>query len=446
MSQPNLTEDPVQKLFFKYLAPSISATLVTSIYILADTVMIGRGVGAIGIAALNLLLPLFSLYFGTGMLFGVGGGVLLSISKGRGDEKSAREYFTMALICAVAASAVYVVGCHLFFAPLTGFLGRTESMSVYVEGYGRILVSGAPVFLFSAFLQAFVRNDKAPKLAMIAVVTGGISNVILDYVFIFPFGMGMAGGAIASVIGSCLTLLILLSHFLSPSNTLKITSTLSLRKCREIFDNGVPSFLVELSNGIVVFLFNRQLLVYAGELGVVVYGIISNSTLIVASIGNGIAQAAQPILATNFGAGKGERVMSTRKLGEAAAAVAGLLFLAVGVFAPQLVIGVFVRPTEEIIRMAVPAVRIYFVSYLAVGLNILYSTYFQSTMKSGIAMVICMLRGIILNGILVLILPLAFGVTGIWMTIVAAEFMTLAVCLLLTWRRDNRIYDRKTDI
>lgn len=428
MSQPNLTEDPVQKLFFKYLAPSISATLVTSIYILADTVMIGRGVGAIGIAALNLLLPLFSLYFGTGLLFGVGGGVLLSISKGRGDERGAREYFTMALFCSAVMSVFYVAGSHIFFDPLTRLLGRNDSMSIYVEEYGRILVSGAPVFLFSSFLQAFVRNDKAPKLSMAAVVTGGISNVILDYIFIFPFGMGMAGGALASVIGSGLTVLILLSHFFSPANTLKTVRTLKLRKCREIFVNGVPSFLIELSNGIVVFLFNRQLLAYAGDLGVVVYGIISNSTLIVSSIGNGISQAAQPIMATNFGAGRRERVMSTRKLAELTAAAAGILFLAIGVCAPLLVIEVFVRPTEEIIHMAVPAVRIYFISYLAVGLNILYSTYFQSTMKSGFAMVICLLRGIILNGILVFILPLVWGVTGIWMTIVAAEFMTLAVC------------------
>lgn len=434
MSQPNLTEDPVQKLFFKYLAPSISATLVTSIYILADTVMIGRGVGAIGIAALNLLLPLFSLYFGTGLLFGVGGGVLLSISKGKGDERAAREYFTMALFCAVVISAVYVAGSHLFFDPLTKLLGKNESMSIYVEEYGRILVSGAPVFLLSAFLQAFVRNDKAPKLSMAAVVTGGVSNVILDYIFIFPFGMGMAGGALASVIGSGLTVLILCSHFFSPSNTLKLVGTRKLGKCREIFINGVPSFLVELSNGIVMFLFNRQLLAYAGDLGVVVYGIISNSTLIVSSIGNGISQAAQPLMATNFGAGKRERVMSTRRLGELTAAAAGILFLAIGVLAPRLVIEVFVRPTEEIVRMAVPAIRIYFISYLAVGLNILYSTYLQSTMKSGLAMVICLLRGIILNSLLVFILPLAFGVTGIWMTIVAAEFMTLAACLLIKRR------------
>lgn len=434
MSQPNLLEDPVEKLFFKYLVPSISATLVTSIYILADTVMIGRGVGPMGIAALNLILPLFSLYFGTGMLFGVGGGVFLSISKGRGDERAAREYFTMALLCAAVLSTVYLAGCHLFFDSLTGLLGKNEAMEELVDSYGRILVSGAPVFVFSSFLQAFVRNDKGPRLAMTAVITGGISNVVMDYIFIFPLDMGMAGGALATVCGSTLSVLILLLHFFSPHNTLKPVRTFQPKKIWEIFVNGIPSFLIELSNGIVVFLFNRQLLAYVGNVGVIVYGIMSNSTLVVSSIGNGIAQAAQPLMATNFGAGRRERVAKTRQLGEITAGCFGLLFLLVGVAFPQMVVDIFIKPTREILYMAVPAVRIYFISYLAAGLNILICTYFQSTMRSVYAMIICLLRGIVLNGILVMILPRMFGVDGIWVTIVAAEFTALFVCVWLKRR------------
>ncbi len=272
MKKANLLEDPVKKLFLRYLMPSISATLVTSIYILADTLMIGRGVGAIGIAALNLLLPLYSLFFGTGLLFGVGGGVLLSISKGKGDEHGAREYFTAALCMAAVAGVFYVTAGHLLFDPVTKFLGRNETMDLYVREYGRILVWGAPVFLLSSFLQAFVRNDRAPKMAMAAVITGGVTNVILDYIFIFPMNMGMAGAAAATVIGSCLTLGILITHLFSKGSSLKIVLGFKWRKAGEIVVNGLSSFLLETCSGIVMFLFNRQLLAYVGDLGVVVYG------------------------------------------------------------------------------------------------------------------------------------------------------------------------------
>lgn len=431
MKQPDLLEDKISKLFFKYLAPSISATLVTSIYILADTVMIGRGVGAIGIAALNLLLPLFTVFYGTGMLFGVGGGVLLSISKGRGEEQAAREYFTAAVACAVMAGIVFVAGGNLFFDPVTKLLGRNDSMDAYVREYGGVLVTGAPIFLFSSMLQAFVRNDKAPKLSMCAVIAGGVSNVILDYIFIFPMGMGMAGGAIASVIGTALTLVILLTHFVSPANTLKLVGVFRWKKAGEIVINGLASFLLELSNGVVMFLFNRQLLSYVGDLGVVVYGIISNSALIVASISNGISQAAQPLLATNYGAGKKNRVLETRRFALITAGIAGTLFMAVGILLPVPVTNAFVVPTEEILAMSVPAVRIYFLSFTVMGINILFSTYFQSVMKPGYSLMICLMRGLILNGVLVFLLPILFGVNGIWMTMPATEILALLFCIML---------------
>ncbi len=427
----NLLEDPIKTLYGKYLLPSISATLVTSIYILADTMMVGRGVGAVGIAALNLLLPVFSLFFGTGMMFGVGGSVLFSISRGRQEETMCRRYFTAALMLALLVGAFYGTAFQIWFEPVTAFLGRNESMDLFVRQYGRILIAGAPIFVCSSFFQAFVRNDKEPKRAMAAVIAGGVSNVILDYVFIFPMGMGMAGAAAATVIGSLITVVILLTHFVSPANTLKLTRRFGLREMRASAVNGASSFLVEMTGGSVIFLFNRQLLSYVGDLGVVVYGIVSNSALIAASIFNGISQAAQPVMAINFGAGKRERVEETRRRALKTAAAAGILFTAIGLFCPQVLVYAFVEPTEEIIAMGVTAVRIYFLSFLAAGANVLFATYFQSVLKPGFAMSICMLRGIILNGAFVFLLPMFFGVNGIWAAMTATECLTLLCALIM---------------
>ena len=184
--------------------------------------------------------------------------------------------------------------------------------------------------------------------------------------------------------------------------------------------------MIEMSGGIVIFLFNRQLLAYVVDLGVVVYGIISNSALIVNSISNGISQAAQPLMAVNFGAGERERTEKTKKLGEIAALCAGIFFAVSGIARPDIIIRMFIEPQPEIVAMAVPAVRIYFLSFLMTGINLLYSTYFQSVLMPGKALGLCLLRGLVLNGILVMALPVFLGVKGIWITMTITEFVTAA--------------------
>ncbi len=330
MKQINMLESPVRQVFFSYLVPSISATLVTSIYILADTMMIGRGVGGSGIAAMNILLPLYNTYFGIGMMCGVGGSVLFGFSRGRGDEKRARSYFTAALCVVLALSAVFLILGRIFFNPLITFMGNTPLLNEYTVPYGTVLTTAAPMFALSSFLQAFVRNDGAPKLAMAGVISGGVTNVILDYVYIFIMKWGMRGAALATATGTTLTVLILASHFFSKDNHLKLEFSDVWRRVPEVLGNGLASFILEISNGFVMLLFNRQLLAYVGEMGITVYGIITNTALVASSISNGIAQAVQPLLSANFGAGNLKRVGEARKLGVRTGFAAGFIFTAIG--------------------------------------------------------------------------------------------------------------------
>lgn len=439
----DLCRDSVNSVFFQFLIPSIGATLVNSIYILGDTILVGRGVGSMGIAALNLLLPVFSLFFATGMLFGVGGSVLFSFDKGRKDETAAREHFSAALVGTVLMAVFYELVCGLFFDPITAFLGRNEAMDEMVRSYGRILTAGCPVFLLSSFLQAFVRNDRAPRVAMAAVIAGGVSNVILDYIFMFPMKMGMAGGALATVLGSVITVVILLSHFFSSSNTLKFTRHFHWKTIGEVALNGLSSFILDLSSGVVILLFNRQLLYWIGDMGVMVYGIVSNSVLVVNSISNGISQASQPLMAVNNGAGLLERVNQTFRLAKRFSVGTGILFTALGLLAPALVVRVFVSPTPEILAMAVPAVRIYFLAFLATGINLLLATYFQSVLMPACALILSLCRGVIFSGILVYLLPYAVGVDGIWAAMPVAEL--LALMLGITMKKRGRRQSSRSD-
>ena len=437
MRQTDMLKAPIRSVFFSYLAPSVSATLVTSIYILADTMMIGRGVGASGIAALNLLLPLYSAYYGFGMMCGVGGSVLFGFSRGKGDEEAAKGYFTTALLLAVLLAAASIGLCAAFFDPLLILLGDTPSLNPYSVPYGRVLVAGSPVFVFSSFLQAFVRNDGAPKLAMAGVISGGVTNVILDYVFIFPLGQGMAGAALATVMGTCLTVLILCTHFFSKENHLKLAGGFSLKRAFAVASNGLASFILEMSGGFVTFIFNRQLLAYVGETGVVVYSIISNAALVVKSISNGIAQAAQPLISTNYGAGEHGRVGEARSLGIRISLFAGVLFTAIGLLFPVPLSYLFLDPSDEVLSMAVPAIRFYFIAFIPAAWNIMCGTYFQAVVKPQLALANTLLRGIILNSLFVFLLPVFFGVEGIWVTVAVSEALTAAVVFWFMKKETN---------
>lgn len=431
MKQINLLEDSVSKVFLNYLIPSVSATLVTSIYILADTMMIGRSVGEAGIAALNILLPLYTAFYGFGMMCGIGGSVLFGFSMGKGKVREARGYFTTGFIMSVFFAILCVLICNVFFTPITTFMGATDSMAAHIVPYGRVLATAAPAFIFSSFLQAFVRNDGAPKLAMAGVMSGGVTNVVLDYLFIFVLDGGMGGAALATALGSVLTVSILSTHFLSKNNQLKFTAAVTVRKVKEIIGNGLASFILEVSNGFVMLLFNLQLLAYVGDLGVVVYGIISNLALVVNSLSNGMSQAIQPLLSTNYGAGKNDRVRQTRKLGAQIAFLAGAMFTSVGLLFPKTLSYLFLDPSEEVLAMAVWAIRLYFTGFLVSEWNIMGGTYFQAVVKPKYSLLITLLRGVVLNSLMVFLLPALLGVSGIWMAVAVSEFITAAVVFYL---------------
>ena len=430
MQTNRLLTEPVSKIFFRYLFPAIMANMVTSIYILADTIIIGKGIGADAMAALNIILPLFNIFFGTGLLFGVGGSVLMSIARGSGDEKLGRCYFTLSIILNAITCLFLTVILYIYMEPLVRFLGATDITMPYIRNYAPYVILGLSAFSFSSLLQTFVRNDGAPKLAMVAVVSGGVLNVILDIVFVFPLNMGMAGASIASVLGSLCTIIILLFHFGSKTNGLKFSlEAFSFVQIGRIYKNGFTSFLIDITSGIVIFIFNIELLKYAGDTGVAMYGVICNSAIIVTCLCNGINQAAQPILSTNYGAGLHERIDGVRGLAIKTALAICAIPTILGLVVPNLFTYIFLNPNEEILAMSPTAIRIYFAGMLAMGINMFAVGYFQSTAKPALSLTICLLRGCALSVLFVKILAPLLGIVGIWASVPLGEVVTLFIAI-----------------
>ena len=387
METKEFLEKPVKGLFYRYLIPSIIGTMVTSIYVLADTIIIGKGLGSVAMAALNIALPIYNMFFGIGLLFGVGGSVLMSVYRGRAMKKEADAYYTAAFFMNLLIWLVCQVLCTVFMEDLAWILGGTEETMPYIMDYIPYIIWGMGGYFLSAFLQTVVRNDGAPKLAMNAVIAGGVTNIILDYVFVFPMEMGMAGAAIATVIGSWLTVGILFFHFFTKKNQLKFNFK-GIRPVfiKEIVVNGFASFLIEVSAGITIFIFNLQLLKYVGNTGVTVFGIICNVSIVIMGLCKGVNQAAQPIISINHGAGNRDRAEEVRGLAMKNSLIICAVPVLLGIVFPNVYTYIFLNPDKEILALSAEAVRVYFIGFIFLSVNMVYISYFQSVVKNAHAL------------------------------------------------------------
>lgn len=426
MEKLNLLKDKESKVFFHYLIPAVCSTLVTSVYLLVDTLIIGQGVGALGISALNIFMPFFLLFNGIGLLFGIGSGILISAEDGMGNKKKANQYFITGFVSILTVAIILCLIWNHYLESLCVILGANSDTIDLVLEYGKCIMMFAPVFMMSNYFAPIVRNMKNPKLVMCAVLTGSLLNIVLDYVFVFPMNMGMFGAAAATVIGSATTLLVLSTHFIKKQNRVKINKeTISLNLLAPILKCGFSSLIMEVANGFVIFIFNIQILKYIGNNGIVVYGIISNCVLVGLALFNGVAQAAQPIIATNFGAGLNARVKKVLKYAMITTAIIGFsLFAVVFLFTGQ-VIQVFVKANAEILAVGIPALRIYLSAFCIMNINILVSSYFQSVGKEKVSIYISIIRGFLLNIVLAFVLPSVLPATILWAVVPLSELITL---------------------
>ena len=437
MEKLNLLKDKESKVFFHYLVPAVCSTLVTSVYLLVDTLIIGQGVGALGISALNIFMPFFLLFNGIGLLFGIGSGILISSEDGMGNKKKANQYFATGFVSILSIAIILGLIWNYYLQPLCVILGANSDTIDLVLEYGKCIMAFAPVFMMSNYFAPIVRNMKNPKLVMCAVLTGSVLNVILDYVFVFPMDMGMFGAAAATVIGSLTTLLVLSTHFIKKQNRVKINKeTISLNLLAPIFKCGFSSLIMEVASGFVIFIFNIQILKYIGNNGIVVYGIISNCVLVGLALFNGVAQAAQPIIATNFGAGLNTRVKKVLKYALITTTIIGVsLFAVVFLFTGQ-IIKVFMQANSEILSVGILALRLYLSAFCIMNINILISSYFQSVGKEKVAIYISIIRGFLLNIVLAFVLPSVLPATVLWVVVPVSELITL-VCITVYAKRNT---------
>lgn len=431
-SKDSLLHDSVYKLFGKFLVTSVAGMLAISFYILVDTIFIGRGIGSDGLAALNIALPAFTLLTATGLLIGIGGATALSISRGQNETSKLNTIFTHASGLSLLIGVLYLVFGMIFLEKIGFMLGASKNNIYLVKQYLGAILSFSFSFVLVNTLTVFIRNDKAPKYAMWTTITGGLTNIVLDAVFIFVFNWGMFGAAFATSLSSLLSLSLIIYYFTKGNTTLRLKKVkVDLSIIRRIFSNGFPSFIIEMSSGIVIFAFNIALLKSIGEIGVSAYSIIANISLICVSIFTGIAQAIQPLISINYGAKLNERVKKVRNMGLITALALGIIFFVLGNIFPKQIVSLFIENNKVLTDITATAIKFYFIAFIVMGINIVIGAYFQSIEQAFLSTVISIGRGVgfILVGLFVL--PYFFSVNGVWLTVPFAEICTFFMCIAI---------------
>lgn len=424
----------IKPMYFKYLAAAFGSALISSIYGVVDMAMVGQYQGPEGTAALAVVSPVWNIIYSLGLLMGIGGSVLFSTLRGKSEQnqKKSNEYFTAALIGVVILAVLTWLAVIFFDSELMRLFGAEETLLPLARRYIFPVKFVVPSFLFTQFIAAFLRNDGNPGLATKAVLFGGIFNVFGDYFFVFVLKMGIMGAGLATAMGSVFSLLIMLTHFRSKKNTLKLVKPEKLFcALKSICVTGFSTFFIDVAMGILTMLFNRQILKYLGTDALSVYGIIINISTFVQCCAYSIGQASQPMISANFGAGKGDRIVEILKYALGTAAVFGAIWTALAVFLPNFFVRIFMTPTEEILAIAPDIIRSYGISFLLLPFNIFSTYYFQALMKPKASFVVSVSRGAVISGLFIYVFPAVLGANAIWFAMPVTE---LLVAIYVTTR------------
>lgn len=430
----DLRKENVSKLFYKFLIPAISSAIAVAAYSIVDTIAIGQGVGANGAAANAIVLPIFSLASFVAFMFGMGGCVLRSQARGEGNEEKGNAYFTTALLfVSVIAVLMWIFG-NLFQEEFYRLCGADDMLMPYVKEYGAWIFGFNPSFVFTTFLGSFIRADGSPRFVMHVTLVGGIINIVGDYIFVFPMQMGMAGAAIATVLGSVAQVALFVLYILRKKTSLRfVMPHKCIKALRQICSVGFCAGISSIAVIVVTFITNNQIMRYSGTAALAIYGMLGTVAALLVSVYSGVGQAAQPIVSENYGAGQPDRCWKTGVLGLRMALILGVIFAGGCFVFPVQITALFMQMTPEILEIAPFIVRVYGASFLPLAVSIFVIYYLQAIVRSKSATAISLLRGVVLNSIFLFMMPLLLGEDGIWWAVLLAEILVAVFALLCLW-------------
>ena len=415
----------VKKLFFKFAIPSILGMLIVSLQMIVDGIFLSKGIGSIGLATVNLSMPLINLFLSIALMICVGGGVLVGIASGNKNITKAEGLTTLTLVLFFSVLLSLSILVLINFKSVTSLLGVTEEIYPYVKNYLSILVAGSVFFNMPIFTETFIRITGKPNQVFISGLVCFIGNVFLDFIFIIQLGMGMEGAAIATCFANMLGALTLIPHIKFG----KLAG--SLNDVKDIFYNGSSEMLTTVSSAITTFIFNIIVMKNIGILGISALSIVFYVNSIVNISLYGLSQALQPIVSYNLGAKRIDKIKDVLKISLKSGAAIGIVaFIAMQIFGESL-INIFSNGDKKLASLTNDVIFFFTFTYLLSFINIISSSFHTSIEKPLESAFISCGRSIIFVMIPLFSLPIILGDIGIWLATPIAELLCLGVSIPL---------------
>ncbi|MCI8640726.1 MAG: MATE family efflux transporter [Clostridia bacterium] len=429
MKTIQLSEHFTYKKLIKFTIPTILMMIFTSVYGIVDGIFVSNCVGSDSFAAVNLIMPVLMILGSIGFMIGTGGSALVSKTMGEGEKEKANKYFSMLIYFVVISGFILTIIGIIFIKPISCLLGAEGNILNDCVLYGKTLLIALIAFMLQNCFQSFLVVAEKPQIGLIISICVGLTNMALDFLFIYVFKMGVFGAALATGISQIIGGIIPFIYFISKNNSpLKLVKAKFEGKALvQACINGSSEMLTNLSMSLVNMLYNIQLMKFAGPNGVVAYGIIMYVGFIFTGtyLGYGIGSA--PIISYHYGAGNKEELKNLFKSSVILMSVTSFVMTLFAEILSKPLAGIFVSYDRELLDMTIIAIRLFSISYIISGFNIFTSSFFTALNNGVVSATISFLRTLLFQIAMILILPAILGLNGIWLAVVVAEILALVV-------------------
>lgn len=440
MFTSELTTKSVNKVYLKYLIPTLLGMLSNSIYCIVDIYFVSAGSGSQGLAAMNICMPVFTILSCVGLLFGVGGATIMSISQGSGDMNTRNKAFSVSVFMMLIVGLLFSVFGVLFRKEFAYLLGSDDQLLPLVLEYLTPVMCSALPFVLMYSLSVLLRADNNPKLAMAALMVGNISNIILDYVFVSVFHMGIFGASVATSIAPVLSLIAASFHFILRKNTVHFKlRSFDPKVIGRILSVGIGSGIMELSAGAIIFMFNSAILNLGGEVYLAAYAVITNIAYVFKGLLNGFAQAAQPLISTNFGSGIIKRCSKSLRVCLIYSSIFCIVCYGIITVVPGFIVSFFSNGDTNMEAIASKGMIMYFSSLLFTGINTMLMYFFQSIEQGRKSLFLAVCKGFLFVTLGLWILTSFMGVEGVWYAVLFGEVLTFIIALPMVLRSVKKL-------
>lgn len=426
--------------FLKFVAPSIATMIFLSFYTTIDGFFVSRFVNSNALASINIVIPITCVVFGVSVMLATGSGALVGIKLGEKNEDGANKLFSFITLMLLIISLLLTVVFVLFLKPMLVGLGATEQLLPYAIPYGFLTVLMTIPMMFKLYFEYYARVDGSPKVALIMSTLGLVLNLILDFMFIVIFKLGILGAGLGTFLSITISAIIGLLYFLSSKSNLKFTKPkVDMKAFYNSCYNGSSEMFTELSTGITTFLFNKSILAFHGENGVAAMSIIIYMYYFFIAVYFGVTVGISPMISFNFGAKNIEKIKESLRHSFLTIGASSVLIFVFSIFVGKYIIGMFTTDME-VYNIATEGIKLFAFGFLIIGVNVFMSGYFTSIGNGSISALISVLRSLIFVTAAIVILPNFIGVAGIWLAVPIAELLTVFFSVLFYLKKGRIIF------